>query len=383
MMPVQDEDKHQHHHNVQQQSPNPSPSTSAAQDGKNAGKGLGNPNSSIFYFQPSKDVKKFAKRYRTEIAASSSSVLSTFAAFPLDFAKSRMQSYETGFLATVKDAYKAEGLRAFWRGVCPPLISVTVVRTISFSLYQKAKYALDASIYRVTGESPLVTANAPGSYPTLSTMTCFGLAGASAGAVITTISCPFELTKLNEQLAGKMAREAALKAQRESKMPAGSPPSPPVVDLKSGGSMATARRLVRDRGIQGLYAGYRLHLLRDTVGTAIYFMTYESAKQLMGNARGKSATSPYAVIVAGGLCGIVSWACAVVAAIYPVDVAKTLYQKALLSAGSGYAARPDIKFFEFGSYRGLGVSVLRSCIINMIFFSNFELVKKQINALDV
>lgn len=309
-MPVQDEDKRQHHHhNVQQQSPNPNASTSAAQDGKNAGKGLGNPNSSIFYFQPSKDVKKFAKRYRTEIAASSSSVLSTFAAFPLDFAKSRMQSYETGFLATVKDAYKAEGLRAFWRGVCPPLISVTVVRTISFSLYQKAKYALDASIYRVTGESPLVTANAPGSYPTLSTMTCFGLAGASAGAVITTISCPFELTKLNEQLAGKMAREAALKAQRESKMPAGSPPSPPVVDLKSGGSMATARRLVRDRGITGLYAGYRLHLLRDTVGTAIYFMTYESAKQLMGNARGKSATSPYAVIVAGGLCGIVSWAC--------------------------------------------------------------------------
>ena len=73
--------------------------------------------------------------------------------------------------------------------------------------------------------------------------------------------------------------------------------------------MATARRLVRDRGFTGLYAGYRLHLLRDTVGTAIYFMTYESAKQLMGNARGKSATSPYAVLAAGGLCGIVSWAC--------------------------------------------------------------------------
>jgi len=32
---------------------------------------------------------------------------------------------------------------------------------------------------------------------------------------------------------------------------------------------------------------------------------------------------------------------------------------------------------------GLGVSVLRSMIINMIFFSNFEFVKKQINALEV
>lgn len=33
-------------------------------------------------------------------------------------------------------------------------------------------------------------------------------------------------------------------------------------------------------------------------------------------------------------------------------------------------------------FLGLGVSVIRSCIINMIFFSNFELVKKRINALE-
>lgn len=366
MMPVSD-DKHDHNasHNPSSSSTQPDPSGS--NNGKNPGSNTSN-TGQIFSFQASKDVRRFAKRYRTEISASSSSILSTFAAFPLDFAKSRMQSYETGFMATIKDAYKGEGLRAFWRGVGPPMISVTLVRTVSFSLYQKAKYAYDKSITQMTGQSPLVIANAPGSYPTLSTMACFGAAGATAGAVITTISCPFELTKLNEQLAGKIARDAAKQKGNASA----------TVDLKSGGSLATARRLVRDRGIQGLYAGYRFHLLRDTIGTSIYFMTYESAKQLMGNARGKSATSPYAVVVAGGLCGIASWAC-----IYPIDVAKTVYQKALLSAGPGHAARPDIKFFEFGSYRGLGVSVVRSCIINMIFFSNFELVKKHINALEV
>ncbi|KAI6792184.1 hypothetical protein KC363_g7907 [Hortaea werneckii] len=48
-----------------------------------------------------------------------------------------------------------------------------------------------------------------------------------------------------------------------------------------------------------LYAGYRLHLPQDTIGTAIYFTTYESAKQLMGNSRGKNPTTPYAVMVAG------------------------------------------------------------------------------------
>ena len=255
---------------------------------------------SIFSFQASKDVKKFAKKYRTEISASTSSVLSTFAAFPLDFAKSRMQSYETGFLHTVKDAYKAEGIRSFWRGVGPPLISVTLVRTISFSIYQRAKYAYDRRLFELTGKSPLVHANEVGSYPSFGTITCFGAAGATAGAFITTMSCPFELTKLNEQLAGKEARRRAMSSN-------GATPSPP--SSLSAGAWITARRLVRDRGFFGLYAGYRLHLLRDTIGTAIYFTTYESAKQMMANARGKSPTSPYAVVVAGGLCGIVSWAC--------------------------------------------------------------------------
>ncbi|KAI1039241.1 hypothetical protein LB505_007409 [Fusarium chuoi] len=42
---------------------------------------------------------RFVKRYRTEIAASSSSVFSTLAAFPLDSVKTRMQTYHyNGFL---------------------------------------------------------------------------------------------------------------------------------------------------------------------------------------------------------------------------------------------------------------------------------------------
>ncbi|KAK5171435.1 uncharacterized protein LTR77_004579 [Saxophila tyrrhenica] len=312
-----------------------------------------------------KDARAFMKKYRTEIAASTSSLLSTFAAFPLDFTKSRMQSYETTFVHTVKDAYRAEGIRAFWRGVGPPLASVTLVRTVSFSIYQRAKYAYDRSLKSMFGQSPLELANAPGSYPSLLTIACFAPAGATAGAFITTMSCPFELTKLNEQLAGKEARQ-------------GPSPTEPV----RTGAWVTARRMVRDRGFMGLYAGYRLHLLRDTIGTAIYFTTYESAKQLMANAQGKSPTSPYAVLLAGGLCGI----------IYPIDVAKTLYQKALLSAGSGYAARPKIRVLSAGSYRGttadesglgLGVSVMRSCMINAIFFSNFEMIKKRINAVEI
>ena len=80
-------------------------STAAAAAAKMAGNGNNNNNkpsgNSVFFFRMNKGAKAFTKKYRTEIAASISSVLSTFAAFPLDFAKSRMQSYNTTFTATV------------------------------------------------------------------------------------------------------------------------------------------------------------------------------------------------------------------------------------------------------------------------------------------
>lgn len=40
-----------------------------------------------------------------------------------------------------------------------------------------------------------------------------------------------------------------------------------------------------------------------------------------------------------------------------------------------------IEFFRRHMYRGLGVSMGRSCAVNAIFFSSFEFLKKRINAL--
>ncbi|KAI4723014.1 hypothetical protein E4T48_00601 [Aureobasidium sp. EXF-10727] len=333
----------------------------------------------ILDYEANDDVKRWAKKWKTELASMSSSVLSTFIAFPLDFAKVRMQSYDTRFLATVKDAYHVEGLRGFWRGVGTPMASVTLVRTISFGLYQRSKHVIDHYMTRMTGESPLDLANKKGQYPTLSTIACFSSAGATAGAVITFVSCPFELIKLNAQLAGKMKREAN---------PSDRPQ--PISDLRTG-AFRTAQQLVRERGIRGLYCGYRLHLVRDTIGTAIYFGTYETVKQILSNGRGNEPAEPAAVALAGGTCGIVSWVLVGLRQsghgelplmnlqIYPIDVVKTQFQKRQLETGRAQVSRPDIKFFQPGSYRGLGVSVGRSALINMIFFSSFEQIKRRIN----
>ncbi len=121
-------------------------------------------------------------------------------------------------------------------------------------------------------------------------------------------------------------------------------------------------------------------IVRDTLGTAIYFMTYESSKQLLTTYRGdKSPTNPFSVVVAGGICGVASWAL-----IYPIDSAKSIYQRNCLThcKGEKVEKAPKIQFGNSRMYRGLGVSMARSSLVNAIFFSAFESIKKHINAME-
>lgn len=209
--------------------------------------------------------------------------------------------------------------------------------------------------------------NRPGSIPTFGTVICFSAAGATAGGIITAIACPFELTKLSAQISVLMARSNKSGAD-----------DPVRRSYQQKGTFKTAKNIVLHRGFGGLYSGFSYHLLRDTIGTAIYFTTYESGKQLLVKFQGSSSTtSPLSVAIAGGLCGLVSWAC-----IYPIDSAKTHYQRNCLTKAKGQAvAMPTIQFFNRRMYSGLGVSMARSCTINMIFFSCFEFIKKKINTL--
>ena len=169
------------------------------------------------------------------------------------------------------------------------------------------------------------------------------------------------------------------------------------------GTFKTAKNIIVNRGLAGMYSGFRLHLLRDTIGTTIYFTTYESTKQMLVKIqKSKSPTSPLSVALAGGLCGLVSWACVRFRAlcpligcklrassmfkspvqIYPIDTSKTQVQSNALYVGKGQPVKvPKIEFFNRKMYSGIGVSMTRSCLINTIFFSSFELIKKRINML--
>lgn len=73
-------------------------------------------------------------------------------------------------------------------------------------------------------------------------------------------------------------------------------------------STAATREIFRRHGFLGLYTGFRLHLARDVVGSAIYFGVYEATKQAMTSLSNTGkANTPLAVATAGMLCGMFSW----------------------------------------------------------------------------
>jgi hypothetical protein len=72
-------------------------------------------------------------------------------------------------------------------GTTAPLISITFTRISTFSVYQWAKYVVDAAIEKSTGRSPLILVNTPNTYPDVATIGCFTVAGAMTGAALTPV----------------------------------------------------------------------------------------------------------------------------------------------------------------------------------------------------
>ena len=83
--------------------------------------------------------------------------------------------------------YIEEGAGAFFRGLAVPLLSITAIRTISFSIYRNTKlWTADAGYFasdRLRDKAILG-----------------GLGGLASGLLISAIACPLELIKINSQL---------------------------------------------------------------------------------------------------------------------------------------------------------------------------------------
>ncbi|KAM3911580.1 mitochondrial carnitine/acylcarnitine carrier protein-like [Leptodactylus fuscus] len=137
------------------------------------------------------------------------------------------------------------------------------------------------------------------------------------------------------------------------------------------GPMDCAGQLFREQGIQSLYRGTVLTLLRDIPATGMYFMSYEWMKEKMtphgGSVRDLSAAR---ILLAGGVAGMCNWVVAI-----PMDVLKSRFQTA---PNNQYRGVQDV-FREIlrdegprGLYKGFTAAMLRAFPANAACFLGFE-----------
>ena len=134
------------------------------------------------------------------------------------------------------------------------MASVTLVRTVSFSIYKRSKVEYAQWLKRRFGVDVLAHTSTKGNYPNLYSCSCFAAAGATAGSFITVLACPFELTKLSAQVSVLLAGQ--------SKSP-NDPRQAVAASYQNKGTLKTMATIVKHRGMLGLYTGFNLHLRKS------------------------------------------------------------------------------------------------------------------------
>jgi len=311
------------------------------------------------------------RQNKAVVCALAASYVSTFAGYPLDSLKSRLQTTKTPItiprLAAI--VYREEGIIGFYRGLWIPLMTISFVRAASFTIYSRTREHFRN--HEMLNRECALDAGLVG-----------GISGAMSGALISFGSAPFELVKVRRQL------EYTIAAARGIKL------------VKPPGTLQAVAEIFRANGFAGLYTGFRLHFLRDTSGTALYFMEYDGIRHLLGrNRAGEQGPTPtYLPIhpslvpfVCGSFAGVTSWAL-----IYPLDVVKTKIQQRaladeryrgvwetfyrLIRGPDPHAPKPLVAGIA-RIYQGLGVSAVRSITTHGLLWTLFDYVAQYIDNL--
>lgn len=306
----------------------------------------------------------------------SASLLSVVAGYPFDSIKTRMQTHQfNGIFDCLKKTVNKEGVRGLFRGLTAPLISASLTRALGVTVYTDAK-PYCAQLQQHTFKPYVPAEDSSKSFKAMvlafNNAPVSSLAGAASGVVCSAFACPFEFTKLFQQLSILMQAEIPLKDHHMPKT-----------------TWEVVKQVKRQTGVLGLYSGYRFHLMRDSIGSGVYFSAYETAKILLegfstpeGTIAGTSIPmGTISITIAGAISGVVAWVL-----VFPLDTVKSLTQRDIVSniirTLASQPTKPVIhrrlKLPTRKMYRGLSVSITRSIIASVAFFSAFEYLMKHI-----
>ncbi|KAK9058006.1 hypothetical protein SSX86_022846 [Deinandra increscens subsp. villosa] len=290
--------------------------------------------------------------YKHYVAGLVSGVSMVIVGHPFDTVKVKLQKHNTeanglkyrgGFHCTTR-ILKTEGVRGLYRGATPSFVGMAIESSLVFGIYSQTKQALQGGDDTRKAEPHIIIPSA-----------------AFAGSIISFVLCPSELVKCRMQIQGT---DSVVPAYR-----------------KYSGPLNCAVETVKTEGVKGLFRGGVATLLRESIGNAVFFSTYEYLRhylhlQLKDSSFDHTNLVDVGIgIMSGGLGGIAFWS-----AVLPLDVAKTIIQ----TTPDKNLSKNPFKMLKLiyrrsgirGCYTGLGPTVSRAFPANAAAIVTYEAAAK-------
>lgn len=251
---------------------------------------------------------------------------------PLDTIKVRVQTmpdvYKSG-MDCFKKTVASEGAKGLYKGIAAPLAGVTPMYALCFLGYGlgKTQFGVDQTMLQRMDYSdiPLVAC-----------------AGITSAIFTTPILAPGERLKCVLQVQPK---ESAIKTTGDA-----------------------ARHVYRNGGITSVFRGFTATFMRDGLGSAAYFGSYEFMKA-HSTPTGEAPTVA-TTLISGGVAGMLNWAVAL-----PIDTLKSRLQVAPEKYPNGIrSVFTEVMRTEGAGalYRGFGPVMARAFPANAACFLGFE-----------
>ncbi|KAL7088997.1 hypothetical protein ACP275_13G161700 [Erythranthe tilingii] len=292
--------------------------------------------------------------YKEYVAGMLAGVATVVVGHPFDTVKVKLQKhnteasgmkYKSGLHCTAR-ILKTEGVKGLYRGATSSFVGMAFESSLAFGIYSQTKQLLQGGIQN---DKPQLLAIFP--------------SAAFAGAVISFVLCPSELVKCRMQVQGTDS----------------------IVQSSSryNGPIDCALKTIKSEGLTGIFRGGGATLLRESIGNAVFFSTYEHVRYYMRRSLrdASSDVSHFADvgigIFSGGLGGIACWS-----AILPLDVAKTIIQTAPDKNHTRNPFQILEKIYKIsgirGCYTGLGPTIVRAFPANAAAIVTWELAMKML-----
>lgn len=225
--------------------------------------------------------------------------------FPIDLVKTRMQNQQIGpngermyksLLDCAKKTFRNEGFLGMYRGSGVNLLLITPEKALKLVCNDVFRHHLTDSKGRLTP---------------LREMT----AGAGAGMCQIIVTTPMELLKIQLQDAGRTSggNKAAVPIQARSYTATQAAPKVSATSI--------ALKLIKEKGILGIYKGFGATMCRDVTFSAIYFPLFAHCNRIGKNLLGLEDNVFYVSLVSGIFAGGVASL-----SVNPFDVVKTRLQ---------------------------------------------------------